>query len=41
VVGRPSRRGLAARISPGIVARLEERAEGVDLLIVDLENRIQ
>jgi len=30
VVGRPSRRGFAARFSPGIVDLLKERAEGFD-----------
>jgi len=33
VVGRPSRRGLHGRFTPGIVQRLQE-AEGFDLLIV-------
>jgi two-component system sensor histidine kinase KdpD len=36
VVGRPSRRGLAGRFSPGIVQRLQE-APGFDLLIADFE----
>lgn len=37
VVGRPSRRGLAARLTPGIVDRLKERAAGFDLLIADID----
>jgi len=37
IVGRPSRRGLTARLSPGIVDLLKERAEGFDLLIADIE----
>jgi len=35
VVGRSSRRGFAGRISPGIVQRLQEAAQGFDLLIAD------
>ncbi len=37
VVGRPSRRGLAARFTPGIVDLLKERAAGFDLLIADID----
>ena len=36
VVGRPSRRGIVGRISPGIVQQLQE-AKGFDLLIADFE----
>lgn len=36
VVGRPSRRGLVGRISPGIVQQLQE-AKGFDLLIADFD----
>ena len=36
IVGRPSRRGLLARVSPGIVWGLLEGSEGVDLYIVDV-----
>jgi len=36
VVGRPSRRGLLGRVSPGIVQRLQE-AKGFDLLIADFD----
>jgi two-component system, OmpR family, sensor histidine kinase KdpD len=36
VVGRPSRRGILGRVSPGIVQRLQE-AEGFDLLIADFD----
>jgi K+-sensing histidine kinase KdpD len=35
VVGRPSRRGAAARFAPGIVQRLQE-AKGFDLLVTDI-----
>ncbi|HYM61672.1 MAG TPA: histidine kinase [Thermoanaerobaculia bacterium] len=35
VVGRPSRRGLIARVMPGIVQRLQESAEGFDVLVAD------
>jgi two-component system, OmpR family, sensor histidine kinase KdpD len=37
VVGRPSRRGFVARLTPGIVDLLKERAEGFDLLIADID----
>jgi two-component system sensor histidine kinase KdpD len=36
VVGRPSRRGVMARLMPGIVDSLKEHAEGFDLLISDI-----
>ena len=36
VVGRPSRRGLVGRISPGIVQQLQD-AKGFDLLIADFD----
>ena len=36
IVGRPSRGGLLARVSPGIVWGLLEGSEGVDLYIVDV-----
>ena len=36
VVGRPSRRGVIGRISPGIVHQLQE-AKGFDLLIADFD----
>ena len=35
VVGRPSRRGAAARFIPGIVQRLQE-AKGFDLLVTEV-----
>ncbi len=37
VVGRASRHGVFGRISPGIVQRLQEAAQGFDLLIADLD----
>ncbi len=37
VVGRPSRRGLAGRLSPGIVSRVLEGARGIDVLVADLD----
>ena len=36
IVGRPSRRGLLARLSPGIVPRLLDGADGIDLVIADV-----
>jgi two-component system sensor histidine kinase KdpD len=39
VVGRPSRRGVAARVVPGIVHRLQERAAGFDVLVVDTDSK--
>ena len=35
IVGPPSRRGLFARLFPGIVDRLLARADGFDLLVAD------
>ena len=35
IVGPPSRRGLFARLVPGIVDRLLSRAAGFDLLVAD------
>jgi two-component system sensor histidine kinase KdpD len=39
VVGRPSRRGFVARLSPGIVDLLKERVEDCDLLIAHFDTR--
>jgi len=39
VVGRPSRRGFFARLSPGIVDLLKERVEDCDLLIAHFDTR--
>ena len=36
VVGRPSRTGVASRLAPGIVQRVLEGAEGVDVLVADV-----
>ncbi len=36
VVGRPARRGLVGRMAPGIVHRVLEGAEGIDVLVADL-----
>lgn len=36
VVGRPSRTGLLGRVTPGIVHRILEGAEGIDVLVADL-----
>ena len=36
VVGRPSRRGAAARFAPGIVQRLQE-TKGFDMLVTDID----
>jgi len=35
VAGRPSRKGVLARLAPGIVQRLQE-ARGFDLLLIDV-----
>jgi two-component system sensor histidine kinase KdpD len=37
VVGRPRNRGLLRRIVPGIVQQLIERAPGVDIVVVDID----
>jgi len=37
VLGRPTRRGLLGRVSPGIVSQVIERARGVDVFVVDVE----
>ncbi|MGZ4778068.1 MAG: histidine kinase [Thermoanaerobaculia bacterium] len=36
VVGQPTRRGLAARLSPGIVNLILERMSGFDILVVEV-----
>ncbi|KAA0256015.1 MAG: histidine kinase [Acidobacteria bacterium] len=36
LVGAPSRRGALARVAPGIVARLVDRADGLDVLVTDV-----
>ena len=36
LVGAPSRRGLLARVVPGIVARLVDGAKGIDVLVTDV-----
>lgn len=36
VMGRPSRTGLLGRVTPGIVHRVLEGAEGIDVLVADL-----
>ncbi|MGE5346844.1 MAG: sensor histidine kinase KdpD [Acidithiobacillales bacterium] len=37
VVGRPSRRGILGRVAPGIVHRLLEGADGVDVVVAGLQ----
>ncbi len=37
VLGRPTRTGLAGRLSPGIVSRVLEGASGLDVFVVDVE----
>lgn len=36
VIGRPERKGLRGRVAPGIVHRVLEGAEGIDVLVADL-----
>jgi two-component system, OmpR family, sensor histidine kinase KdpD len=36
IVGRPSRRALLGRFVPGIVARLLDQADGIDLVVADV-----
>ena len=36
VLGRPGRTGLLGRVTPGIVHRVLEGAEGIDVLVADL-----
>ena len=36
VMGRPSRTGLRGRIAPGIVQRVLENADGIDVLVADI-----
>ena len=36
IVGRPSRKGVLGRLSPGIVARLLTEADGIDLIVADV-----
>jgi two-component system sensor histidine kinase KdpD len=36
VIGRPSRKGLTGRLSPGIVQRVLEAADGIDVFVVDI-----
>ncbi|HEX7420125.1 MAG TPA: histidine kinase [Thermoanaerobaculia bacterium] len=38
VVGQPTRRGLAARLSPGIVNLILERMSGFDILVVEVSH---
>jgi two-component system sensor histidine kinase KdpD len=37
VIGRPSRTGVVGRIAPGIVQRVLEGAEGIDVLVADID----
>jgi two-component system sensor histidine kinase KdpD len=37
VMGRPTRTGLTGRLAPGIVARVLEGAQGLDVFVVDVE----
>ena len=36
IVGRPSRGTIVSRLSPGIVSRLLDRADGIDLVVADV-----
>ncbi len=38
VVGQPTGRGLAARLSPGIVNLILERMSGFDILVVEISH---
>ena len=40
VLGRPSRKGLAGRLAPGIVSRVLDGAEGMDVFVVDIEKEV-
>jgi two-component system, OmpR family, sensor histidine kinase KdpD len=37
LMGRPSRRGLLGRVAPGIVQRVLEGAEGIDVVVADID----
>jgi two-component system sensor histidine kinase KdpD len=37
VIGHPSRRGLRARLAPGLVQRIIEGADGIDVLVADVK----
>lgn len=39
VVGRPSHRGLLRRLVPGVVQQLIERAPGVDIVVIDIDEQ--
>lgn len=39
VVGRPSRKGLKGRLSPGIVQRVLENADGIDVMVADIDSK--
>ncbi len=41
VMGRPSRKGLWGRIAPGIVQRVLEAAEGIDVVVADIDSKGQ
>jgi K+-sensing histidine kinase KdpD len=36
VMGRPSRKGLWGRIAPGIVQRVLENTDGIDVMVADI-----
>jgi K+-sensing histidine kinase KdpD len=39
VIGRPSRKGLKGRLAPGIVQRVLENADGIDVLVADIDSK--
>ena len=39
VMGRPSRKGLWGRIAPGIVQRVLESADGIDVMVADIDSK--
>jgi two-component system sensor histidine kinase KdpD len=39
VVGRPSRKGLKGRLAPGIVQRVLENADGIDVMVADIDSK--
>lgn len=40
VMGRPSRKGVWGRIAPGIVQRVLENAEGIDVVVADIDSKV-
>jgi len=36
VIGRPSRKGVIGRLAPGIVQRVLDNADGIDVMVADI-----